>query len=56
MSFQDSYERAIDRKRQCEADIKIFAYMGNKVAARVARAEWQQLHTHLARLAEKGDV
>ena len=44
------YDRHVARKTKCAQDIKIYTSMGNRVAARVARAEWQRLHAYITKV------
>lgn len=50
---QGHYERSVARKQRCANEIAICTAMGNKTCARVARAEWQTLHTHIKQMEER---
>ena len=50
---QGHYERSVARKQRCANEIAMCTAMGNKTCARVARAEWQRLHTHIKHMEER---
>ena len=50
------YERSVARKMRCADDIRVCELMGDKVCARIARAEWQKLHTHIQRMEALNDA
>ena len=53
---QGHYERSVARKRRCADDIRVCELMGNKLCARIARAEWQKLHTHIQKMEAKNEA
>ena len=34
-----------ESRERCARHIRLYEYMGNKTAARIARAEWQKIYT-----------
>lgn len=41
---------------RCADDIRVCELMGNKLCARIARAEWQKLHTHIQMMEAQNDA